>query len=168
MLEVSVRSTRRPACHHCGSLSVTGHGRHERRIRDRVCSYPCVAEMVPATLPLRRLRPNLPRASSRDFGWRRVTERFRWRLFERAYNEPFTDVAWSEKVSPYRVIEAFEHHAAIELLERDVAPPRVLAIEEVLPHARVVADKFHVIRAIDGAANRVRLSSWPPHPGGGP
>jgi transposase len=155
-------------------------------------------------------------------GRRRVTERFRRRLFERASIEPFTDVASSESVSPYRVLEAFEHHAGTELLERDVDPPRVLAIdesafrkrfrfhtvfsdpergtvldlvqgrgkgsvygglvamsdqvrgrietvvidchwpyreaiEEALPHVRIVADKFHVIRAIDAAANRVRL-----------
>ncbi len=32
-LQVSVCSTRRPACHHCGSLCVTGHGRKERLAR---------------------------------------------------------------------------------------------------------------------------------------
>lgn len=31
------------------------------------------------------------------------------------------------------------------------------AIEDVLPHARIVADKFHVIRAVDAAAHRVRI-----------
>lgn len=222
MLEVSVRSTRRPACHHCGSVSVTGHGRTERRVRDRACCYPCVLRWSQ-----RRFRCNDCLQTFRErhpeiAGRRRVTERFRHGLFERACNEPFTDVAASEKVSTYRVLEAFEHHAGSELLERDVEPPRVLAIdesafrkrfrfhtvfsdpehavvidlvegrgkhsvfgglvamsdqvragietividchwpyreaiEEVLPHARVVADKFHVIRAIDAAAHRVRI-----------
>lgn len=222
ILEVTVRSTRRPACHHCGSLSVTGHGRNERLIRDRACAYPCVLRWLQ-----RRFRCNDCHQTFRErhpeiAGRRRVTERFRRGLFERACTEPFTDVAVSEKVTPYRVLEAFEHHAARELRERDVAPPRVLAIDEsafrkrfrfhtvfsdpergdifdlvdgrgrgsvygglvsmsdqvrasietvvmdchwpyrraiedVLPHVRIVADKFHVIRAIDAAAQRVRV-----------
>lgn len=222
MLEVSVRSTRRPACHHCGSISVTGHGRNVRCIRDRACSYPCVLRWSQ-----RRFRCNDCSQTFRErhpeiAGRRRVTKRFRRWLFERACIEPFTDVASSETVSPYRVGEAFEHHAATELLERSVEPPRVLAIdesafrkrfrfhtvfsdpergtvidlvegrgkgsvfgglvamsdqvragietvvidchwpyrqaiEEALPHARVVADKFHVIRAVDAAAHRVRI-----------
>ncbi|MDQ3660043.1 MAG: ISL3 family transposase [Actinomycetota bacterium] len=221
VLEVSVRSTRRPACHHCGSVSVTGHGRHERLIRDRACSYPCVLRWSQ-----RRFRCNDCRQTFRErhpevAGRRRVTKRFRQHMFERSCDEPFTDVAASEKVSFYRVMEAFEHHAANELLERDVEPPRVLAIdesafrkrfrfhtvfsdpergtiidlvegrgkgsvlgglvatsdqvrahietvvmdchwpyreaiEEALPRVRIVADKFHVIRAVDAAAHRVR------------
>jgi transposase len=222
MLEVSVRSTRRPACHHCGSISVADHGRHERRVRDRACSYPCVLRWSQ-----RRFRCNDCFHTFRErhpevAGRRRVTERLRHLLFERACKEPFTDVAASEKVSAYRVIEAFEHHAATELRGRDVEPPRVLAIDEsafrkhfrfhtvfsdpergavidlvdgrgkhsvfggllamsdqvrahietvvidchwpyreaiveALPHVRIVADKFHVIRAVDAAANRVRV-----------
>ena len=221
-LEVSVRSTRRPACHHCGSVSVTGHGCNERLIRDRACAHPCVLRWSQ-----RRFRCNDCHQTFRErhpeiAGRRRVTERFRRRLFERACNEPFTDVASSESVTPYRVLEAFEHHAATELLKRDIEPPRVLAIDEsafrkrfrfhtvfsdpergnvidlvegrgkgsvygglaamsdqlraaietvvmdchwpyrqaiedVLPHVRVVADKFHVIRAVDAAAHRVRV-----------
>jgi len=221
-LEVSVRSTWRPACPHCGSLSVTGHGRNERRVRDRACAYPCVLRWSQRRFKCtdcnRTFRERHPEVAGR----RRVSERFRRRLFERACNEPFTDVASSENVSDYRVLEAFEHHAASELLERDVEPPRVLAIdesafrkrfrfhtvfsdpergvvidlvegrgkssvfgglvamsdqlrahietvvidcyypfrhaiEEALPHVRIVADKFHVIRAIDGAAHRVKM-----------
>jgi transposase len=125
-------------------------------------------------------------------------------------------------VSWYRVEEAFEHHAGAELDAREIAPPRVLAIdesafrkrfrfhtvfsdpergsvievieghgrssvsaglvtlsdlltghletvvmdchwptrkavEEALPDVRIVADKFHVIRSIDTAAQRVRV-----------
>jgi transposase len=222
MLEVSVSSTRRPACHHCGSVSVTGHGRNERLVRDRSCSYPCVLRWSQ-----RRFRCNDCFQTFRErhpeiSGRRRITQRLRQRLFERACNEPFTDVAASEKVSPYRVIEAFEHHAAASLIDRDIEPPRVLAIdesafrkryrfytalsdpergviidlvdgrgkgsvygglaampdrlragietvvidchwpyrraiEEALPNVRIVADKFHVIRAVDAAARRVRV-----------
>jgi transposase len=153
-------------------------------------------------------------------GKRRATERFRRHLFERACEEPFTDVAVSEKVSSYRVEDAFEAYAAAELIDVDPDPPRVLsidesafrkrfrfhtvfsdpergavlelvegrakgavwsglaamsdqlrgietvvidchwpyrrAIEEALPHVRIVADKFHVLRAVDAAAQRVR------------
>lgn len=221
VLEVSVRSTKRPACHHCGSVAVTGHGRHDRLVRDRACSYPCVLRWSQ-----RRFRCNDCGRTCREThpaisGKRRATERFRRHLFERACREPFTDVAASEKVSGYRVEEAFEAHAASELIEHAPDPPRVLsldesafrkrfrfhtvftdpergaiiemvegrgtsavfqgllamsdearaaietvvmdchwpyrrAIEEALPHARIVADKFHVIRAIDTAAQRVR------------
>ena len=222
MLEVSVRSTKRPACHHRGSVSVTGHGRHERLIRDRACSYPCVLRWSQRRFRCKDCFQTFRERHPEVAGRRRVTERFRRRLFERASIDPFTDVAASESVSPYRVLEAFEHYAGTELLERDVAPPRVLAIdesafrkrfryhtvfsdpergtvldlvegrgkgsvygglvamsdqvrgrietvvmdchwpyreaiEEALPHVRLVADKFHVIRAINAAANRVRL-----------
>jgi transposase len=222
MLEVSVSSTRRPACHHCGSVSVTGHGRNERLLRDRSCSYPCVLRWSQ-----RRFRCNDCAQTFREThpavaGKRRATERFRRHLFERACNEPFTDVACSEKVSSYRVEEAFEAHAGAELVEVNADPPRVLsldesafrkrfrfhtvfsdpergavldlvegrgkgavfggllamsdqvragietvvmdchwpyrrAIEEVLPAARIVVDKFHIIRAVDAAAQRVRM-----------
>ena len=220
-LEVRVRSTRRPACHHCGSVSVTGHGCNERLIRDRACAHPCVLRWSQ-----RRFRCNDCHQTFRErhpeiAGRRRVTERFRRRLFERACSEPFTDVASSESVSDYRVLEAFEHHAATELLDHNPPPPRVLAIdesafrrrfqfhtvfsdpergnvidlvegrgkgsvfggltamsdqaragietvvmdchwpyrraiEEALPRARIVVDKFHIIRAVDAAAQRVR------------
>lgn len=222
MLEVSVISTRRPACHHCGSVSVTGHGRNERRLRDRSCSYPCVLRWSQ-----RRFRCNDCAQTFREThpavaGKRRVTERFRRHLFKRACDEPFTDVAVSEKVSSYRVEESFEAHAAAELIEANPEPPRVLsldesafrkrfrfhtvfsdpergaildlvegrgkgavfsgllamsdqvrvgietvvmdchwpyrqAVEELLPHARIVVDKFHIIRAVDAAAQRVRM-----------
>lgn len=222
VLEVSVRSTRRPACHHCGSVSVTGHGRHERLVRDRACSYPCVLRWSQ-----RRFRCNDCEQTFREShpavaGKKRVTERFRRHLFERACIEPFTDVAASERVSGYRIEEAFEAHAAAELVELDPDPPRVLsldesafrkrfrfhtvfsdpergavldlvegrgkgavfggllgmsdqarhrietvvmdchwpyrrAVEEALPKVRIVVDKFHIIRSIDAAAQRVRM-----------
>jgi len=75
-------------------------------------------------------------------GRRRITERFRRRLFERACNEPFTDVAAAEKVSTYRVEEAFECHAALELVEREVESPRVLAIDESAFRKRF---RFHTV-----------------------
>lgn len=221
-LEVELRSTRRPACHHCGSVDVSMHAVNERRVRDRACSYPTVLRWHQ-----RRFRCNDCNRTAREAhpeiaGRRSVTHRFRRRLFERSCYEPHTDVAAAENVSAYRVEEAFEHHAAAELQARDFEPPRVLAIDEsafrkrfrfhtvfsdpergviidlvegrgkssvyggllqmsdqvrahietvvmdchwpfrravedVLPHARVVADKFHVIRAVDAAAHRVRI-----------
>jgi transposase len=221
VLEVSVRSTRRAACHHCGSVSVTGHGRNERRIRDRSCAYPCVLRWSQRRFRCDDCGKTFRERHPEVAGRRSVTERFRRRLFERSCHEPFTDVAASEGVSCYRVLEAFEHHC-FEVEAGPVAPPRVVAIdesafkkkfifhtvfsdpergyvfdlvegrhkgavfgglmkldpqvtagietvvmdlhwpfrqavEELLPHARIVADKFHVLRSIDGAAAKVRM-----------
>ncbi len=221
VLEVDVRSTRRPACLRCGSLSVSGHGRNQRVVRDRSCAYPCLLRWEQRRFRCRDCDATFRERHPEVAGRRRVTERFRRHLFERACAEPTTDVAASEHVSHYRVEEAFEHHAIAELERRAPHAPRVLAIdesafrrkfkfhtvfsdpergalinlvegrnrgavfggllamsdqaraaietvvidchwpyrqaiEEALPRARIVADKFHVIRAIDGAANRVR------------
>lgn len=222
VLEVAIRSTRRPACHHCGSVSVTGHGRNERRVRDRACSYPCVLRWSQRRFRCDDCTQTFRETHPAIAGKRRATERFRRHLFERACDEPFTDVASSEKVPPYRVEESFEAHAASELVDLEAAPPRVLsldesafrkrfrfhtvfsdpergaildlvegrgkaavfggllamsdqvragietvvidchwpyrqAVEELLPQARIVADKFHIIRAVDAAAQRVRM-----------
>jgi len=153
---------------------------------------------------------------------RNITVRLRRLLFERACHEPFTDVAVAERVSCYRVLEAFDFHAAKEAVKPLPHPPRVVAmdesafrkrhryhtifsdpeqgitfdlasgrnrgsalegflrmndqvragietvvmdchwpyrraVEDLLPHARIVADKFHVIRVVDAAAQRVRV-----------
>ncbi len=45
----------------------------------------------------------------------------------------------------------------IETVVIDMFWPFRQAIEDVLPQARIVADKFHVIRAVDNAAQRVRI-----------
>lgn len=221
VLEVSVRSSRRAACHHCGSVSVTGHGRNERRIRDRSCAYVCVLRWSQRRFRCDDCGKTFRERHPEVAGRRSVTERFRKRLFERACNEPFTDVATAEAVTNYRVLEAFTHHAST--VERGpVEPPRVLAIdesafkkrfmfhtvfsdpergyvfdlvegrhkgavfgglmrldaqvrasietvvmdlhwpfrqavEELLPDARIVADKFHVLRSVDMAAAKVRI-----------
>jgi transposase len=222
MLEVQVRSTRRPACHHCGSLDVTSHGANDRRIHDRGCGFPTVLRWRQRRFLCTDCGKTCRERHPEVAGRRSVTHRFRRRLFERGCLEPFTDVASSEGVSCYRVEEAFEHHAATELIDRDIVPPRVLAIDEsafrkrwryhtvfsdpergnvielveghnqgsvfgglaamsdqlrghietvvmdchwpyrkaveqVLPGVRIVADKFHVIRCIDSAAQRVRI-----------
>lgn len=221
VLEVDISSIRTPACHHCGSLDVVGHGRNIRRIRDRSCAYPTVLMWSQRRFRCRdcerTCRERHPEIAAR----KAVTNRFRKRLFERACREPITQVAGAEAVSPYRVDEAFEHHAVAALEQRDAPRPRVLAIdesafkkrfrfhtvfsdpergvvldlvegrhkgavfgglvrlpddvrhgiesvvidchwpfrqalEEALPGARIVADKFHVIRSVDRAAQRVR------------
>ncbi|HEY7875183.1 MAG TPA: ISL3 family transposase [Actinomycetota bacterium] len=221
-LEVSVRPSTRRACHHCGSVDVIGHGHNDRRIRDRACGFPTVL-----VWRQRRVRCKDCGRTSRErhrelAPGRSTTNRFRRRLFERACNEPFTDVAASEDVTAYRVVEAFDHHSLDALAGSDKVPPRVVAIdesafkrrfqfhtvlsdpergivldlvegrhkgavfaglmalsdearahietvvidcfwpyrravEELLPEVRLVADKFHVIRSIDAAAQRVRM-----------
>jgi transposase len=221
-LEVEIRCTGRGACRDCGSLDVMHYDTNERRIRDRRCTYPTILRWQQRRFlcrdcnrVLREQHPDVP-------GRRRVTQRFRRQLFERACHEPASDVAASERVSGYRVEEAFEQHAADELRTREIENLRVLAldesafkkhyhfhtvfsnperreafdlcdgrgkgavfeglvrmndqvragietvvmdchwpyrhaVEEALPKARIVADKFHVIRAVDAAANRVRV-----------
>jgi transposase len=221
VLEVTVASTSRAACHHCGSVAVRGHGRNERRIRDRACAYPTVLRWSQ-----RRFRCIDCGRTSRErhpelAGRKAVTNRFRRRLFERATREPFSHVARGERVSTYRVLEAFDSLASQELATVPLVPPRALsldesafrrrfrystvvsdpergvvidlfegrsrtgvaawlgrlspqvregietvvmdlfwpyrrAVEAALPRARIVADKFHVLRAISQAAQRVR------------
>jgi transposase len=46
---------------------------------------------------------------------------------------------------------------SIETVVVDMFWPYRQAVEDVLPHARIVADKFHVIRAVDAAAQKVRI-----------
>lgn len=221
VLEVGVASTKKAACHHCGSLAVRGHGRHERRIRDRACAYPTVLRWSQRRVRCidcgRTCRERHPELAGR----RAITNRFRRGLFERATREPFSHVARGEGVSTYRVLEAFDSHASGELAMSPAEPPRVLSIDEsafrrrfryhtvvsdpergvvidlfegrsragvtawldglspqvktgvetvvmdmfwpyrhaveaALPHVRIVADKFHVLRAISEAAQRLR------------
>lgn len=135
-------ATRRPACHHCGSLDVSGHGINERRIHDRGCAFPTLLRWRQRRFLsadcVKTCRERHPEIAGR----RSVTHRFRRRLFERGSREPFTDVASSEGVSYYRVEEAFEHYAATELVNRDIVPPRVLAIHETAFKKRF---RFHTV-----------------------
>jgi transposase len=220
-LEVRVTSSFPRACHHCGSLEVMGHGRTLRRIRDRSFGHPTVLlwdqRRFRCTDCGRTCRERHPAVS----GQRSVTERFRRRLFERACEQPFSQVADAESVTGYRVLEAFEDYAEREL-DQPIDPPRVIsldessfkrrfcfhtvlsdpergkllgmvegrdkagaitavglldpsvragvetvvidchwpfrqAVEAMMPTARIVADKFHVIRSVDRAAQRVRI-----------
>ena len=220
VLKVAVRSTRRPACHHCGSIDVIGHGRHPRLIRDRACSYPTILCWSQRRLRCRDCGRTCRERHPALAGRRSITARLHRRLFDRARREPFSDVAAAEAVSFYRVVEAFDSHArdhrTPELAPRvvsldesafkkrhryhtvfsdpergiifDVAPGRhkgaalegllrlndqaragvesvVIdchwsyrrAIEDLMPRARIVADKFHVLRVVDHAAARVRI-----------
>lgn len=220
VLEVEVVSTFPKACHHCGSMDVAGHGGRVRRIRDCPVGAPTVLVWRQRRFRCRDCdrtsRERHPEVTPR----RAVTKRFRRRLFERAARQPFSAVAYEEFVSNYRVVEAFDSHAALEVAGPQ-EPPRVISldessfkrgfrfvtilcnpeksvvldmvpgrdekaaanaigkldpeirarveaavidchwayrrvIEDMLPNARVVADKFHVIRAVDEAAQKVR------------
>jgi transposase len=221
LLEVGVRSTIRPACHHCGSVNVTGHARCQRRIRDRSCGQPTVLRWSQRRFRckdcLRTFRERHPAVA----GGKAITHRFRRRLFERSSNRPFVDVAVDEAVSCYRVVDSFEHHAIEELREpigpittlgidessfrrgrryhtamsdidrrvvidfrpgrsqgsvlgalialpdqvrwtidtvvMDMHEPFRKAVREMLPHSRIVVDKFHAIRAVTRVADRIRV-----------
>jgi len=222
VLEVEIHSSRRPACHHCGSVSVMGHGTNVRRIRDRACAYPVVLLWRQRRLRCRDCHATFRERHPEVAGRRNITLRLRRRLFERACHEPFTDVAVAEAVSTCRVLEAFDFHAAEEAVRPLPRAPRVVAVDEsafrkrhryhtifsdpeqgitfdlasgrsfgsavegllrlndqaragietvvmdchwpyrraveqLVPGARIVADKFHVIRVVDAAAQRVRV-----------
>lgn len=130
VLEVDVRSTRRPACHHCGSVDVAIHAVNQRRIRDRACGYPTLLRWAQRRLRCndcgRTCRERHPEIAPR----RAVTRRFRRRLYERALARPFVDVAVSESVSGYRVVEAFDWHSLEELKRPPSKMPTVISIDE--------------------------------------
>lgn len=141
-LEVEVRSTTQAACASCGSLDVRGHGGNERRLLDRACAYPTVLRWRQRRLrcldcgrTCRERHPAVP-------GRKAITNRFRERLFERACHEPFSDVAAAERVSSYRVLDAFEHHAVGAVITRPEHPPRVMSIDESAFKKRY---RFHTV-----------------------
>ena len=129
-LEVQVRSARAAACHHCGSLDVAGHQRGLRRIRDRACGYPTVLLWHQRRFRCRDCDRTCRERHPQVAGRRSVTNRFRKHLFERAVKEPFVQVATAERVSFYRVVEAFDAHACDELAESPQWFPRVVNLDE--------------------------------------
>lgn len=129
-VEVEVRSTRTPACHHCGSLDVGGHQRSIRRIRDRSCGYPAVLLWHQRRFRCRDCRRTYRERHPQVAGRRSITNRFRRDLFDRSVREPFAWVAAAEKVSGYRVVEAFDAHASVELAGQPNWFPRVVNLDE--------------------------------------
>jgi transposase len=221
-LEVMVRSTFPRACYHCGSVDVIGHGRSRREIRDRSCGYPTTLIWNQRRYKCRDCGRTSRERHPETLGAKRVTARFRISLAEDACTRPWSDVATAERVSWWRVADAFDAWAAENLRVGVGEAPRVLsldessfkskfvyhtilsapeqrrilelvpgrdrrtasrllagiphswrpnietvvidmfwafrqAVEDVMPDARIVADKFHVIRAVDAAAQRVRI-----------
>jgi transposase len=219
-LEVRVRSTFPAACRHCGSRSVIGHGRNERRLRDRSCGQPTVLVWHQRRLLCRDCGRTGRELHPAVDGRRAITVRFRRELFDEACERPFSEVAAHHRVSAYRVVEAFDAYSQAET--KTVGRPRVLAMDEssfkkrfvfqtvlfdpiagrglavadgrdrraaeevlfglprrvrrnvetvvidchipfqkaintAMPQARIVVDKFHVLAAIDRAANNVRV-----------
>lgn len=222
-LEVHVRSTFPAACWHCGSVDVTGHGRHQRRVRDRSCGQPTVLVWHQRRLACRDCGRTSRERHRAIEGRRSITDRFRRQLFDESCQRPFSEVADLHQVTAYRVVEAFDAHSPGEIHDTiPVGSPRVLSMDEssfkkrfvfetvlfdplggralaiaggrdqhaaetllfglssavragvetividchrpflqaaiaAVPHARVVADKFHVLAAVDRAANNVRV-----------
>jgi transposase len=220
-LEVSVASTFPRACFHCGSTDVIGHGRNRRRIRDRSHGYPTVLVWDQRRYRCRDCGRTSRERHPETLGSKRVTARFRSSLADAACSQPWSDVALRERVSWWRVADAFEarasvfdpftgsaprvvsldeasfrsrfvfhtvlsapeQHRILELVEGrsrqsacqallrmpapwrgsvetaviDMCWPYRKAVEDVLPHARIVADKFHVMRTVDTAAQKVRI-----------
>lgn len=219
-LVVDVESTFPPACFHCGSLDVIGHGRLTRRLRDRTCAYPTVLRWRQRRFRCRDCGRTSRERHPQVAGRRRITRRFLQALGEQACHQPWVEVAARERVSWWRVSTAFGELAAT-IESTTPAPARVISVDEsafrrrfryhtvvsdpegrrvldlvegrnqaaaenaflrlpaawrdqvetvvcdmhwpyrkaaakILPQARVVADKFHVLRSIDAAAQRVR------------
>jgi transposase len=221
LLEVTVASTFTRACYHCGSVDVVGHGRHRRRLQDRAHGYPTVLVWEQRRYRCRDCGRTSRERHPQTLGSKRVTARFRSVLADAACSQPWSDIASRERVSWWRVSDAFdaaavgadpmtgtaprvvsldessfksklvyhtvlsapEQHRILELVEGrnrssaqqaltamplpwrrnietvviDMFWPYRQAIEEVLPDARIVADKFHVIRSVDQAAQKVRI-----------
>lgn len=221
-LEVTVRSTFPRACFHCGSVDVVGHGRFQRRLRDRSCGYPTVLVWEQRRYLCRDCGRTSRERHPETLGAKRVTTRFRSLIAAGACKRPWSDVASEERVSWWRVADAFDSWAATSLTPGSGQSPRVLSLDEssfksrfvyhtvlsapeqrrilelvpgrsrqsasrllagiphswrpnietvvidmfwpfrqatedILPHARVVVDKFHVLRSIDNTAQKVRV-----------
>lgn len=129
-LEVRVVSTLQPSCFDCGSERVRGHGSRTRRIRD-------VGVGRPVTLlwHQRRFKCLDCGRTSRErhhavAGRRSITKRFREELFERSVVTTFTDVAETESVSYYRVVEAFDHFADQVIADTKKGAPRQISLDE--------------------------------------
>ncbi|MGH8566395.1 MAG: ISL3 family transposase [Gammaproteobacteria bacterium] len=129
-LQVDVVSTRRQACHHCGSLDAIGHGRRRRVIRDRACAYPTVLRWSQRRFKCRDCERTYQERHPEICGRRAVTRRFRRHLYKRAVIQPFTHVAATENVSPYRVIEAFDWHSLEDVKMPLRSTPQVISIDE--------------------------------------
>jgi transposase len=222
VLEVMVTSTFPRACFHCGSVDVVGHGRYRRRLQDRAHGYPTVLVWDQRRYRCRDCGRTSRERHPETLGSKRLTARFRTSLADAACSQPWSDVASRERVSWWRVSDAFddwasqaltaptgsgprvvsldessfkskfvyhtilsapEQHRILELVEGrsrrsarqalsemplswregietvviDMFWPFRKAVEDVLPEARIVADKFHVIRSVDNAAQRVRI-----------
>jgi transposase len=218
-LEVHVRSTWPAACWHCGSTDVAGHGRNQRRLRDRSCGRPTVLVWHQRRWTCRDCGRTSRERHHAIEGARTITARFRRQLFDEACRRPFSEVAADHGVTAYRVVEAFDAFSRVAV---EVGEPRVLSMDEsafrrrfvfqtvlfdpvagraiavadgrdqhaaetllfglsaqvragvetfvidchvpflkaaleALPNARVVVDKFHVVRSVDTAANKVRV-----------
>jgi transposase len=127
-LEVRVRSTFPAACRHCGSTAVIGHGRNDRRLRDRSCGQPMVLVWHQRRLLCRDCGRTGRELHPAVEGRRSITVRFRRQLFDEACERPFSEVASHHRVSAYRVVEAFDAYSRVETTT--VGRPRVLAMDE--------------------------------------
>ena len=129
VLEVGVVSTFRAVCGHCGAANVTGHGRCQRRIRDQSHGYPTVLVWDQRRYKCRDCGRTSRERHPETLGAKRVTRRFRLRLAEAACDEPLSQVAARERVSWWRVADAFDQIA--EMMTGPVGPaPRVVSLDE--------------------------------------
>ncbi len=221
VLEVTVVSTFPRACYHCGSTDVIGHGRHRRRLRDRACGYPTVLVWDQRRFRCRDCGRTSRERHPQTLGAKRLTARFRTSLADSACAEPWADIARRERVSWWRIGDAFDaravaydpftgpparvlsideaafkkrrrYHTVVSAPEQkriveavegrnrasasqalhglpdqwkqsiqtvviDMFWPYRKAVEDILPDARIVVDKFHVIQAVDNTAQKVRV-----------
>ena len=140
-LEVTVASTFPRACYHCGSTDVIGHGRCRRRLRDRAHGYPTTLVWEQRRYRCRDCGRTSRERHPETLGAKRVTARFRSALAGAACSQPWSDVAYREHGSWWRVADAFEARAAG--FDPFTGPaPRVVSLDEASFRSRLV---FHTV-----------------------
>jgi transposase len=162
-VEVEISSTRTPACCHCGSVRVFGHGRNLRLIRDRSVGRPTTLLWMQRRVKCSRCGRTSRERHPEIAGRRSITERFRHHLFERAVHESFAHVAATEAVSSYRVIDAFDWHSVQELATPLEHHPEIICVDESATKKRY---RYHTLLfdpggggAFDAAEGRSQRSA---------
>lgn len=150
-LEVSVVSTFPHACWHCGSTGVRGHGSCTRRVRDTG-----LGRAVLLLWRQRRFRCDDCGRTSRERHpaipeRQGITHRFHRHLFKRACSQPFIDVAREERVSHWRVVEAFDAHTS--------APPALPALRMIALDESSFRKRFNYMTVLFDPVGRSALEA---------
>ena len=178
---VLVWDQRRLACQDCGKTSRERHPamferrsitrRFRRQLFDEACERPFsevatahgvtayrVVDAFDALAPRALAEVGSPRVLAMDESSFRKRLRFNTVLFDPIARTALAVVEGRDQHAAERLLFGLsaQVRAGVETVVIDCHWPFRKAITEALPHASVVADKFHVIRSVDAAAQRVR------------